>query len=92
MSEYFDALKEAMTLVAQQPGSLIIGQAVRYPGTAMFNTLNHLPEECRLELPVALALAAARRRGIEEAADVADAYGDSILRDAIRALADKEPT
>ena len=37
-------------------------------------------------------LDAARRKGIEEAADMADVYGDPVLRDAILDLADKEPT
>src|ERR1700756_2370033 len=53
MSQYFEELCKAMSLLALQPNTLFIGQAVRYPGTAMYNSLSHLPEYKRLELPVA---------------------------------------
>src|SRR6266576_4324503 len=49
---YFDNLCAAMSLLADQPNSIFIGQAVEYEGTAMYNSLKHLPSEKRLELPV----------------------------------------
>lgn len=52
MSAYLDALRQSMSLLAAN-GAVFLGQAVRYPGTAMYNTLNHLPDEQRIELPVA---------------------------------------
>jgi pyruvate/2-oxoglutarate/acetoin dehydrogenase E1 component len=53
MSDYFDELCRAMTLLAEQPRSVFVGQAVKFPGTAMRNTLKHLPDEKLLEFPVA---------------------------------------
>lgn len=52
MTTYRDELRAAMTMLSQQPGVVFMGQAVRYPGTEMYRTLDHLPEEQRLELPV----------------------------------------
>lgn len=52
MSPYLSALRDAMSLCAER-GAVFLGQAVRYPGTAMYQTLEHLPEECRVEMPVA---------------------------------------
>ncbi len=52
MSAYLAALREAMSLLADH-GAVFLGQAVRYPGTAMYNTLDHIPEHQRIELPVA---------------------------------------
>lgn len=49
---YFGELCKAMSLLAEQSNSIFIGQAIKYPGTAMYNSLSHLPEEKRLELPV----------------------------------------
>lgn len=51
--KYFDALKEAMTWLGQQPNTFFLGQAVTYPGTAMTNTLTDVPAEKKLEMPVA---------------------------------------
>ena len=50
--KYFDELKKAMNLVAQNKNTIIIGQAVTYPGTAMTNTLSDIPKEKLLEFPV----------------------------------------
>jgi len=49
---YFDSLKQAMNWLAQQQDTLFVGQAICYPGTAMFNTLKNVPFQQRLELPV----------------------------------------
>ena len=50
--KYFDELKKAMNLVAQNKNTIIIGQAVAYQGTAMTNTLSDVPKEKLLEFPV----------------------------------------
>jgi pyruvate/2-oxoglutarate/acetoin dehydrogenase E1 component len=52
MTPYFDALRDAMTMLAEDPRAVFLGQAVVSPGTAMFRTLEHLPEDRRIELPV----------------------------------------
>lgn len=49
---YFDELKKAMTWLGEQPDTYFIGQAVEYPGTAMFNTLSEVPNEKKKEMPV----------------------------------------
>ncbi len=43
MTGYTAALRAAMTFCAEQPNVLFLGQAVRYPGTAMYRTLEDLP-------------------------------------------------
>ncbi len=53
MGAYFDELLRAMSLIAEQPGSIFVGQAVGAPGTAMRRTLEHLPPSKLLEFPVA---------------------------------------
>lgn len=52
MGRYRDALAEAMTELSVIPEVLFLGQAVAVPGTAMFGTLEGVPLERRLELPV----------------------------------------
>lgn len=53
VESYFDELSRAMTWLGKKDKTIFIGQAVGYPGTAMYNTLKEVPEEKRLELPVA---------------------------------------
>lgn len=50
---YFDELKRTMDWLGKQPRTMFLGQAVAYPGTAMFNTLKDVNPEKRRELPVA---------------------------------------
>ncbi len=50
--KYFDELKKSMTLLSKEKKTIFIGQAVEYPGTAMFNTLTQIPLKKRYELPV----------------------------------------
>lgn len=50
---YFDELTRAMNWLASKEKTIFIGQAVGYPGTAMFNTLSQVPEDRRVEMPVA---------------------------------------
>ena len=51
--KYFDQLKEAMSLLAQDPRTLFVGQAVEFPGTGLFESMTHLPADKKMELPVA---------------------------------------
>jgi pyruvate/2-oxoglutarate/acetoin dehydrogenase E1 component len=53
MDGYYQALCDAMTLVAEQPGSVFIGQAVAADGCGMSKTFRHLPPEKLIEFPVA---------------------------------------
>jgi len=41
-----------MTWLGEQPDTIFIGQQVCYPGNAMFKTLEGVPMEKRIELPV----------------------------------------
>ena len=51
--KYFDELKRSMDLLAQDPRTVFIGQAVAAAGTAMTNTLKDVPRDRLIELPVA---------------------------------------
>ena len=42
-----------MDMLASDPRTVFIGQAVAYPGTTMSGTLDNVPMERRIELPVA---------------------------------------
>jgi pyruvate/2-oxoglutarate/acetoin dehydrogenase E1 component len=50
--KYFDELKSAMDMLAEDPRVVFIGQAVEYAGTAMSNTLKDVPKEKLIEMPV----------------------------------------
>jgi pyruvate/2-oxoglutarate/acetoin dehydrogenase E1 component len=50
---YFDELKLALSLLAENPKTVFIGQAVAYEGTGLYDSLSHLPSSKRIELPVA---------------------------------------
>lgn len=52
MNDYAKALNEAMLWLAAQPDTIFLGQSVGQPGTAIFNTLEGVPADRRLELPV----------------------------------------
>ena len=41
-----------MNFLSKKKDTLFIGQAVSYPGTAMFNTLNEVDNNKKIELPV----------------------------------------
>jgi len=51
--KYFEELKKAMSLLAENPKTIFIGQAVEYEGTGLYDSLSHIPRTKRLELPVA---------------------------------------
>lgn len=42
-----------MTMLAQHPKTLFIGQSVRYDGQAQFDTFSGVPMDKRIEMPVA---------------------------------------
>lgn len=50
--KYFDALKDTMKWLGEQPNTYFIGQTVGCPGTFMYPTLADVPMEKRLEFPV----------------------------------------
>jgi len=50
---YYTELKKAMSFLAEHPQTLFIGQAVEYEGTGLYDSLSHLPQNKRFELPVA---------------------------------------
>tara|TARA_Y100001963_G_C6616844_1_gene369714 strand:- start:167 stop:697 length:531 start_codon:yes stop_codon:yes gene_type:complete len=49
---YKDELIRSMEWLSNKDNTIFIGQSVSYSGNAIFNTLNTLPEEKRLEVPV----------------------------------------
>lgn len=51
--KYFDELKKAMSLLAAHPDTVFIGQAVKYHGTGLYDSLVHLPDNKKIEFPVA---------------------------------------
>lgn len=51
--EYFNELKKSMEYISKHKKVVFLGQAVNYPGTAMFNTLKNIPKNKKIELPVA---------------------------------------
>lgn len=53
MNTYINKLTEAMEWIANKQDTLFLGQAVEYPGTGLYNTLEHVKPFKRIELPVA---------------------------------------
>lgn len=51
--KYYEEIKRAMSLLAMHPKAMFIGQAVRYAGTGMYDSLTHIPDEKKYEFPVA---------------------------------------
>jgi pyruvate/2-oxoglutarate/acetoin dehydrogenase E1 component len=51
--KYYEEIQKAMTLLANHPKTIFIGQAVRYPGTGLYSSLVHIPDEKKYEFPVA---------------------------------------
>lgn len=50
---YFDELTAAMKMLGRQPKAVFLGQGVGCTGTTMSATLRDVPDEKKLELPVA---------------------------------------
>lgn len=53
-----------MSLLAEHPKTIFIGQAVEYEGTGLYESLKHLPENKRIELPVAEYLQSGMANGM----------------------------
>lgn len=51
--KYKDELTRSMDFLASKGDTLFLGQAVKFPGTAMTNTLVNVPDLKKIELPVA---------------------------------------
>lgn len=51
--KYIEELKKAMSLLAENDKVVFIGQAVKYAGTGLYDTLEHIPDHKRIEFPVA---------------------------------------
>lgn len=49
---YLDEIKKSMDLLGEN-GYILIGQNMKYGGTSMYHTYKHLPENQKMELPVA---------------------------------------
>ena len=50
--KYKDEIIRSMEWLSEKEDTIFFGQSVLYSGNAIYNTLNTLPEEKRLELPV----------------------------------------
>lgn len=51
--KYYEALKKAMSLLAEHPKTVFIGQAIKYEGTGLYESMVHIPDSKKIELPVA---------------------------------------
>ncbi len=51
--KYFNELQKAMSMLAEHPDTIFIGQAVEYEGTGLYESLAHLPIHKKMEFPVA---------------------------------------
>lgn len=50
--KYFDELKKSMDFLSKKKNTIFLGQAVEYPGTAIFNTLKDVNYNKKIEFPV----------------------------------------
>jgi pyruvate/2-oxoglutarate/acetoin dehydrogenase E1 component len=62
--KYIEEIVKAMSMLADNPKTIFIGQAVEYEGTGLYDSLSHLPENKRMELPVAEYLQSGLANGI----------------------------
>ena len=62
--KYYEELQKAMSLLAEHPKTVFIGQAVEYEGTGLFDSMKHLPAEKKIELPVAEYLQSGMANGM----------------------------
>jgi len=51
--KYYEELQKAMSLLAEHPNTIFIGQAVEYEGTGLYDSMKHLSINKKIELPVA---------------------------------------
>lgn len=64
MMKYYEELKKAMTLLAEHPKTIFIGQAVQYEGTGLYESMKHIPDHKKVELPVAEYLQSGMANGM----------------------------
>lgn len=62
--KYYEELKKAMTLLAEHPKTIFIGQAVQYEGTGLYESMKHIPDDKKVELPVAEYLQSGMANGM----------------------------
>jgi pyruvate/2-oxoglutarate/acetoin dehydrogenase E1 component len=53
MKNYIDECRKAMNWLSTQPDTIFLGQTCLYDGSPMFKTLNEIPDDFKLEMPVA---------------------------------------
>ncbi len=52
MLHFSKAVNNAMLMLAEHPNTVFVGQSVRYDGAAIYHSLEGVPMEKRIELPV----------------------------------------
>ncbi len=62
--KYLEEIKKAMSLLAEHPDTIFIGQAVEYEGTGLYESMAHLPKHKKMELPVAEYLQSGMANGM----------------------------
>lgn len=50
--KYLEEIQKAMAFLAADPRTIFIGQSVAYPGNVIYTSLQDIPQEKKLELPV----------------------------------------
>ena len=68
--QYFEELKRSMVWLGKKNKTLFIGQAIEYPGTAMYNTLSNVKKDKLMEMPVAEELQMGITLGMSMAGNV----------------------
>jgi pyruvate/2-oxoglutarate/acetoin dehydrogenase E1 component len=53
LSDFKGAINHAMRMLAVQPSTVFVGQSTRYDGAAIYDSLDGVPMERRIEMPVA---------------------------------------
>ena len=54
--KYFDELKRSMKMLSEHEKTVFVGQSVRYGGTGLYDSLIDVPDNKKIEFPVAEAL------------------------------------
>ena len=56
VSAFTDACAQAMQVLAHDPRVMFLGQNVCYPGHVVYDSMQGIPDNCKIELPVAEAM------------------------------------
>jgi pyruvate/2-oxoglutarate/acetoin dehydrogenase E1 component len=62
--KYFEELQKAMSMLSEHPKTIFIGQSVVYEGTGLYDSLIHIPDNKKIELPVAEYLQSGMSNGM----------------------------